>query len=124
MLRVVNVFLVLLTAAATCLLYGFKHQVGVQKTRLAELHAAIDQERETIAVLRAEWSHLNDPKRLERLARRHLSLRPASARHGQGETDGDDGHRGRPGQVGVRSVWARSQAASPVERARRWGCSG
>lgn len=80
MLRVVNVFLVLLTAAATCLLYGFKHQVGVQKARLAELHAAIDEERETIAVLRAEWSHLNDPRRLERLARRHLSLRPASAR--------------------------------------------
>ena len=32
----------------------------------------------TIRVLQAEWSYLNDPSRLEALARKHLPMGPAS----------------------------------------------
>ncbi len=48
--------------------------------RLAGIHRDIAREQEALHVLRAEWSYLNRPERLEALARRHLDLRvPAPA---------------------------------------------
>ncbi len=44
--------------------------------RLAAIQRDIAREQEAIHVLRAEWSHLNRPERIERLARKHLDLRP------------------------------------------------
>ncbi|MDE0060724.1 MAG: cell division protein FtsL [Defluviicoccus sp.] len=43
--------------------------------RLAAIHRDIAREQEALHVLRAEWSYLNRPDRLEALARRHLGLR-------------------------------------------------
>ena len=43
--------------------------------RLAGIHRDIAREQEALHVLRAEWSYLNRPERLEALARRHLDLR-------------------------------------------------
>lgn len=43
--------------------------------RLAAIHRDIAREQEALHVLRAEWSYLNRPGRLEALARRHLGLR-------------------------------------------------
>jgi hypothetical protein len=37
----------------------------------------VRRERDAIAALRAEWARLENPARLEVLARRHLGLRPA-----------------------------------------------
>ena len=42
--------------------------------RLAGIHRDIAREQEALHVLRAEWSYLNRPERLEALARRHLRL--------------------------------------------------
>lgn len=42
--------------------------------RLAGIHRDIAREQEALHVLRAEWSYLNEPERLEALARRHLGL--------------------------------------------------
>ncbi len=47
--------------------------------RLAGIHRAIAGEQESLHVLRAEWSYLNRPERLEALARRHLDLRVPEA---------------------------------------------
>ena len=37
------------------------------------------RERDAIAALRAEWATLDNPARIQSLARRHLQLRPADA---------------------------------------------
>ncbi len=41
--------------------------------RVAELQRQIASERETIAVLRAEWAYLNRPERLLALSEKHFS---------------------------------------------------
>ena len=50
-------------------------EVGDLEDRLAAIHRDIAREQEALHVLRAEWSYLNRPDRLEALARRHLGLR-------------------------------------------------
>lgn len=60
-------------------LFLVKHEVQRLEEEHAGLVRAIEAEHETIHVLRAEWSYLNEIKRLEALARRHLKLRPMTA---------------------------------------------
>jgi hypothetical protein len=43
------------------------------------LHAEIREQRDAIAVLRAEWTRLDAPLRLQGLAERHLPLKPLNA---------------------------------------------
>jgi hypothetical protein len=50
-----------------------------QERLAAILHDAA-REKETIRVLEAEWSYLNQPDRLEKLARQHLKLEPMRGR--------------------------------------------
>ena len=42
----------------------------------AKLRTEVRRERDAIAALRATWSELDNPERLQSLARRHLPLRP------------------------------------------------
>lgn len=57
-------------------LFHVKYQVQDLEEELARLNAAILKEQQQIHVLRAEWSYLNTPSRLEELAARHLDLGP------------------------------------------------
>ncbi len=57
-------------------LFHVKYQVQDLEEELARLNAAILKEQQQIHVLRAEWSYLNTPARLEELAARHLDLGP------------------------------------------------
>jgi cell division protein FtsL len=61
-------------------LYQLKHEVIALERELFRLNRAIVQEQEAIHVLRAEWSHVNRPERLQSLAQRHLDLQPMSPR--------------------------------------------
>jgi hypothetical protein len=47
--------------------------------RVLRLHADIREQRDAIAVLRAEWTRLDSPLRLQGLAERHLPLKPLNA---------------------------------------------
>ena len=51
--------------------------VGLEE--LGERNRQILARQEAIHVLNAEWAYLNEPGRLQRLADRHLDLRPLSA---------------------------------------------
>ena len=74
------VSLLLLALVATALvIYEVKYDTRGLETRVQELQTAIQEERDAIAVLRAEWSLLNRPERVERLARKHLGLEPLAA---------------------------------------------
>ncbi len=77
MLRFVNICLVLGLVALAYGIYQVKYQARGLDTDIASLGKKIDEERDAIAVLRAEWSLLNRPERIERLAQKYLKLAPA-----------------------------------------------
>src|SRR4029450_5846650 len=51
-----------------------------QAQRVAKLRLEIRRERDAVAALRAEWAKLDNPARIQNLARRHLQLVPAEPR--------------------------------------------
>lgn len=60
-------------------LYHLKHEVMLLEQELAQTNRKILKEQEAIHVLEAEWTYLNDPRRLEALSKRYLELAPLSA---------------------------------------------
>lgn len=79
-MRVFNLILVGCAVALAFVIYEQKYESEGLVIRVAELRQSIKGERDTVAVLRAEWSHLNNPERIERLARKYLGLRPLQAK--------------------------------------------
>lgn len=77
MLRFVNICLVLGLVALAYVIYQVKYETRSLDAEIASLNKKIDAERDAIAVLRAEWSLLNRPERIERLAKKYLKLAPA-----------------------------------------------
>ncbi len=77
MLRFVNISLVLGLVALAYVIYQVKYESRALDVEIASLGKEIDEERDSIAVLRAEWSLLNRPERIERLAQKYLKLAPA-----------------------------------------------
>ncbi len=79
-MRFLSFFLLASLVALAVVIYEVKYETGALEKRVAELRVGVRKERDSIAVLRAEWSHLNRPERVERLARKHLGLKPLGAR--------------------------------------------
>lgn len=75
MIRPSMVVIILLAASLTLTLFMVKYQVQDLEEELTELNRSITEDRQAIHVLKAEWSHLNEPKRLKSLAERYLGLR-------------------------------------------------
>ncbi len=65
-------------AATLVGLYQMKSAVEVRDKELTQVRRAVAEEKETVQVLRAEWSYLNQPERLTRLARTQGTLKPLS----------------------------------------------
>jgi hypothetical protein len=76
-MRLLNFCILILLVLATAYVYEIKFEAMVHATRVAEMRGEVRREREAIAALRAEWARLENPARLQGLARRHLTLRPA-----------------------------------------------
>lgn len=79
MIRFVGVLGVALLALICFELYNGVSRVKAQERELAALKAQVVSEQEAIRVLKAEWSYLNQPERLQTLAREHLPLAPTGA---------------------------------------------
>ena len=71
--------LVLLTVAVGVGLFLVKYRVQSLEAQLQSLNRDIAQDRKRIHVLRAEWSHFNEPDRLRVLAGRHLDMMPVQS---------------------------------------------
>jgi cell division protein FtsL len=83
-MRLVHLIVVATLVAAAVNVYSIKYESVVRAEQVAKLAAEIKHERETIAALRAEWALLDNPARIEALARRHLALKmldPAQIEH-------------------------------------------
>lgn len=79
MIRLLNVLAVVMVVAVSVALYNLKYAVEAQERERASLHQEILNEKDAIRVLRAEWSYLTQPERLQSLAERHLELTPLKA---------------------------------------------
>jgi cell division protein FtsL len=77
-LRVLNLVVIGALVLAAAYVYRIKYDATLQAERLAKLRAEVRQERDRIAALRAEWEQLDNPKRIEVLAKRFLQLQPIS----------------------------------------------
>lgn len=72
-------FVTLLVAAVLGIaVFALKYKVQDLEEQYTELNRAIIDNRQAMHVLRAEWSHLNEPQRLRELAERHLDLEPVA----------------------------------------------
>lgn len=79
MLRVFNALLVLVALGSAFVLYTLEHATRGTERRIARTERDISGERETIKLLKAEWSSLTRPERLQRLADKHLGIKPVTA---------------------------------------------
>jgi len=80
MIRLVNICVIAALVFAAAHVYKIKFESTRQAERLAKLRTAVRNEREAIATLRAEWSRLDNPARIQALAARHLALKPVEPR--------------------------------------------
>ncbi len=78
-MRFLNLCVLALLIAAAAYVYEIKFESTLRGERVAKMRGDIQRERDAIAALRAEWSTLENPARIQGLARRHLHLRPAEA---------------------------------------------
>ncbi len=79
MIRPATLALLTLAGAAGGALFHVSYEVRALKDELAGLDRQILADRDDVHVLRAEWSYLNQPARLEELSRRHLGLAAVTA---------------------------------------------
>ncbi len=79
MIRGTTVFWTLLAIFAGVSMFVVKQQVRTLEGNLERVERAIVTEQEAIHVLAAEWSYLNQPARLDGLARRLIGLVPTTA---------------------------------------------
>lgn len=76
MIRLVEAMMVAATIVVAIALYAVKYDTGQVAAGIADLKGQIRDERETMTILRAEWSLLNQPERIQQLAEKHLELEP------------------------------------------------
>ena len=75
-LRLLNLVVIGALVLAAAYVYRIKYDATLQAERLAKLRGEVRQERDKIAALRAEWEQLDNPERIEALAKRFLQLQP------------------------------------------------
>jgi len=79
MIRFIEVMMIAATIVVAIALFAVKYDTGKLAGEIAGLNRQIAKEREAIGILRAEWSLLNQPDRIQKLASKHLNLAPVSA---------------------------------------------
>jgi cell division protein FtsL len=80
MMRLLNICVIAALVAAAAYVYKIKFESTRQAERLANIRTEIRREHDAIAALRAEWSRLDTPGRIQELAKRHLALKPIDPR--------------------------------------------
>ena len=79
LVRLVNLLVVAVLVLAAVYVYDIKFEGAVRAAQVAKLREDIRREHDLIAALRAEWSQLDNPSRIQRIAVRYLTLRQVDA---------------------------------------------
>ena len=77
MLRLLHMVVLAGLFLAAADVYKIKYESTLQAEKVAKLRGEIRREQDAIANLRAEWSKLDRPDRIQELAQRHLTLKAA-----------------------------------------------
>jgi hypothetical protein len=77
--RLLNLLVISALIFAAAYVYRIKFDSTVQAERLAKLRTEVRRERDKIASLRAQWSELDNPARIEQLAKHFLKLKSVAA---------------------------------------------
>src|SRR5688572_9834805 len=75
-LRIIHVLSLLILIGSAVAVYKVKFDTTYEAQRIAKLRNEIRQERDRMALLRAEWMRLSSPQRIQDLASRHLVMKP------------------------------------------------
>src|ERR1700712_4585545 len=78
-MRIIHLLVIGALIFAAAYVYRIKMESTVRTERVLKLHADIREQRDAIAALRAEWTKLDAPLRLQGLSERHLPLKPVIA---------------------------------------------
>ncbi len=71
-----TLFVVIAALLIGLVLFRLKYKVMSLEQQHRHIKKTIQENQEAIHVLRAEWAHLNDPSRLQRLAKKYLEINP------------------------------------------------
>src|ERR1700681_3679154 len=80
MMRLLNICVIVALVVAAVYVYKIKFESTRKAEQVAKLRLDIRREHDAIAALRAEWSKLDNPGRIQELAQRHLTLRQVETR--------------------------------------------
>ena len=75
-MRQTTIFTLLLASIMSVALFFLKYEVTDLEQHLNNINRAIVTDQESIHVLNAEWSHLNDVSRIKDLAKRYFKMNP------------------------------------------------
>ena len=78
-MRILHLLVIGVLVFAAAYVYRIKMESTDRTERVLRLNAQIREQRDAIAALRAEWTKLDAPQRLQGLAERHLPLKPLIA---------------------------------------------
>ena len=78
-MRFIHLLVIGALVFAAAYVYRIKMESTSRTERVLRLNTEIREQRDAIAVLRAEWAKLDAPLRLQGLAERHLTLKPITA---------------------------------------------
>lgn len=78
-MRMIHLLVIGALIFAAAYVYRIKMDSIARTERVLRLHAEIREQRDAIAILRAEWAKLDAPLRLQGLVERHLPLKPITA---------------------------------------------
>lgn len=79
MLRYLNIAVILALIGSAVYAYTIKYQTAYRAEQIAKTKIEIKAERDAIGVLRAEWSFLTRPERVQQLSDRFLELQQLNA---------------------------------------------
>jgi cell division protein FtsL len=80
MIRLLNICVIVALVVAAVDVYRIKFESTRKAEQVARLRLDIRREHDGVAELRAQWSKLDNPIRIQELAQRHLSLRIIDSR--------------------------------------------
>jgi hypothetical protein len=78
-MRLLHLIVIAALVSAAVYVYKIKFDSAKQAERVADLTTQLRKARDAVASLRADWSALDNPARVQGLAGRHLKLRPMEA---------------------------------------------